>query len=132
MNVIELLAYLQVQHDETTARAGELRDQIEHLTAALAEAEARLADLTTTQQVIAELAPAGDEPEPPETTTAYQAIVNAFNEHPGRAFRARELHELLGMPTHEAAVNITRSRLGRLVRQGFLTQPGRGRYQKWT
>uniref|UniRef100_A0AAU2UVZ1 Uncharacterized protein n=1 Tax=Streptomyces sp. NBC_00003 TaxID=2903608 RepID=A0AAU2UVZ1_9ACTN len=46
--------------------------------------------------------------------------------------RARELHELLGMPTDGAAVNITRSRLGRLTRQGFLTQPGRGRYQKRT
>ncbi|WP_327320447.1 hypothetical protein [Streptomyces sp. NBC_01235] len=53
MNVIELLADLQAQHDETTARAGELRDQIEHLTAALAETEARLADLATTRKVIA-------------------------------------------------------------------------------
>ncbi|MEU3282839.1 hypothetical protein ABZ698_38475, partial [Streptomyces antibioticus] len=49
-----------------------------------------------------------------------------------RRLRARELHELLGMPTDEASVNVTRSRLGRLVRQGFLTQPGRGRYQKRT
>ncbi|WP_240436325.1 hypothetical protein [Streptomyces sporangiiformans] len=57
--------------------------------------------------------------------------MNAFNQHPDQAFRARELHELLGMPTDEATV-ITRSRLGRLVRQGFLTQPGRGRYQKRT
>ncbi|WP_329318625.1 hypothetical protein [Streptomyces sp. NBC_01262] len=58
--------------------------------------------------------------------------MNAFNQHPGQVFRARELHELLGMPTDEASVNITRSRLGRLTRQGFLTKPGRGRYQKWT
>ncbi|WP_159029102.1 hypothetical protein [Streptomyces viridochromogenes] len=49
--------------------------------------------------------------------------MNAFNQHPGQVFRARELHELL---------DITRSRLGRLTRQGFLTQPGRGRYQKRT
>ncbi len=132
MNVAELLAGLQTQHDEATARAGELRGQIEHLTAALAETEARLADLTTTRKVIAELAPTGDEPDPTETNTAYQAIVNAFNQHPDQAFRARELHELLGMPTHEASVNITRSRLGRLTRQGFLTQPERGRYQKRT
>ncbi|WP_432033195.1 hypothetical protein [Streptomyces antibioticus] len=132
MNVTELLAGLQAQHDETTTRAGELRDQIQHLTAALAETEARLADLATTAKVIAELAPAGGEPDPPETNTAYQAIVNAFNQHPGQVFRARELHELLGMPTDEASVNITRSRLGRLTRQGFLTQPGRGRYQKRT
>jgi hypothetical protein len=34
------------------------------------------------------------------------------------------------MPIDEASVNITRSRLGRLTRQGFLTQPGRGRYKK--
>jgi len=132
MNIIELLADLQTQHDETTARASELRDQIEHLTASLAETEARLADLATTRKVIAELTPAGGEPEPPETNTAYQAIVNTFNQHPDREFRARELHELLGMPTDEASVNITRSRLGRLTRQGFLTQPGRGRYQKRT
>ncbi|MFI5634808.1 hypothetical protein ACIA8E_36755 [Streptomyces sp. NPDC051664] len=132
MNVIELLADLHAQHDETTAQAGELRDQIEHLTATLAETEARLADLATTRKVIAELAPAGTEPHPPETNTAYQAIVNAFNQHPDQAFRARELHEFLGMPTDEATVNITRSRLGRLTRQGFLTQPGRGRYQKRT
>ncbi|WP_371648747.1 MULTISPECIES: hypothetical protein [unclassified Streptomyces] len=133
MNVIELLADLQAQHDETTARAGELRDQIEHLTATLAEAEARLANLaTTTRKVIAERVPPGTEPDPPETNTAYQAIVNVFNQHPGQPFRAREPHEFLGMPTDEAAVNITRSRLGRLTRQGFLTQPGRGRYQKRT
>ncbi|MEU5000422.1 hypothetical protein [Streptomyces sp. NPDC021622] len=52
--------------------------------------------------------------------------MNTFDEHPSRAFRARELHELLGKPTDEVTVNITRSRLGRLTRQGFLTQPGRG------
>ena len=56
------------------------------------------------------------------------AIVNASDQ----AFRARELHELLGMPTDETSVNITRSRLGRLARQGFLTQPGRSRHQKRT
>ncbi|MGP3974383.1 hypothetical protein ACTWQF_10290 [Streptomyces sp. 8N114] len=101
------------------------------MTGALAETEARLADLATIAKVIADLVPA-DEPEPAEPSAAYQAIVNAFNTHPDRAFRARELHELLGMPTDEAAVNITRSRLGRLTRQGFLTQPGRGRYKKQT
>ncbi|AUY53956.1 hypothetical protein EH183_04520 [Streptomyces sp. CB01881] len=105
---------------------------MEHLTAALAETEARLADLTTTRKIITEVAPTGTEPEPPERNTTYQAIVNAFNQYPGRAFQARELHELLDMPTDEASVNITRSRLGRLTRQGFLTQPGRGRYQKRT
>ncbi|MGR3938957.1 hypothetical protein [Streptomyces sp. BRA346] len=132
MNITELPDSLQVQHDESAARAGELRDQIAQLTAALAETEARLAELAITRKVIAELAPAGGELEPPETTTAYQAIVNAFNQHPDQEFRARELHELLGMPTDEASVNVTRARLGRLVRQGFLTQPGRGRYQKRT
>jgi hypothetical protein len=92
------------------------------LTVPLAETEARLADLDTTRKVIAELAPAGgSESEPPETNTAYQAIVNAFNQHPDQQFRARELHELLGMPTEEASVNVTRARLGRLLRQGFLT-----------
>ncbi|MFE2282218.1 hypothetical protein ACFXAE_34300 [Streptomyces sp. NPDC059454] len=132
MNVSELLAGPQAQQDETSARAAELRSQIEHLTAALSETEARLTDLATTRKVITELAPAGTDPDASEASTAYQAIVNAFNQHPDQEFRARELHKLLGMPTDEASVNITRSRLGRLTRQGFLTQPGRGRYQKRT
>ncbi|WP_327350344.1 hypothetical protein [Streptomyces sp. NBC_01304] len=132
MNITELLAGLQAQHDKTTARVGELRDQIEHLAAVLTETEARLVDLATTRKVIAELAPAQDGTEPPETYSVYQAIVNAFNKRPDREFRARELHEHLGMLTGEASVNVTRARLGRLTRQGFLTQPGRGRYQKRT
>ncbi|MEU6012078.1 hypothetical protein [Streptomyces sp. NPDC047453] len=47
-------------------------------------------------------------------------------------FRVRDLHEHLGLPTDEPSINVTRSRLGRLVHQGRLTQPGRGRYQKRT
>ncbi|MFD7283199.1 hypothetical protein ACFV80_40965 [Streptomyces sp. NPDC059862] len=132
MNITELLKDIQTRHDEATARAGELHDQIEHLTAPLTETEAHLADLATTRKVIAELAPAGTEPDPPESPPAYQATLNAFNQHPDHAFRVRELHELLGMPTDDPALNVTRSRLGRLTRQGFLTQPGRGRYQKRT
>ncbi|MET7930793.1 hypothetical protein ABZT43_44365 [Streptomyces sp. NPDC005349] len=121
MNISELLADLQVRRDEATTRAGELHGQIEHLTTALAETEAHLADLATTAKVIAELVPAADQAEsdPPETGTAYQAIVNAFNQHPNQEFRARELHHLLDMPTDEASVNVTRARL---TRQGFLTQ----------
>lgn len=103
-----------------------------HLTAAPPETEARLADPAITRKVVAELSPAGGAPEPPETNTAYQATVNAFNQHPDQEFWAREPHELLGIPTDEATVNLTRARLGRLTRQGFLTQPGRGRYQKRT
>ncbi|WP_254390540.1 hypothetical protein [Streptomyces sp. AC550_RSS872] len=57
-------------------------------------------------------------------STAYQQIVHAFNQHPDQAFRVRELHELLGMPTDAPAMNVTRSRLRRLTRQGFLAQPG--------
>ncbi|MFE7313578.1 hypothetical protein ACFU7T_10790 [Streptomyces sp. NPDC057555] len=132
MNVVELLADVQARHDEATTQAGELRDQIEHLTAALAETEARLTELATTRKAIAELLPTGAEPETPESATTYQAIVNAFNQHPDQAFRVRDLHELLGMPTDDPAMNVTRSRLGRLTRQGFLTQPGRGLYQKRT
>lgn len=132
MNITELLDDLQAQQNEAIARVGELRGQIDHLTAALAETEARLADLATTRKVIAELAPDGTEPDPAESTTAYQAIVNAFNQHHDQVFRVRELHELLGMPSDEPSINVTRSRLGRLTRQGFLTQPGRGRYQKRT
>ena len=65
-------------------------------------------------------------------TTAYQVILNAFNTHPDKAFRVRDLHEPLGMPTDDPAMNVTRSRLGRLTGQGFLTQPGRGLYQRRT
>ncbi|MDQ1032842.1 hypothetical protein QF035_010424 [Streptomyces umbrinus] len=102
------------------------------MTAVLAKAEAHPAELATTLKVIAELAPTGAESEPPESASAHQAIVNAFNAHPDQAFRVRELHELLGMPTSDPGMNVTRSPLGRLTRQGFLTQPGRGRYQKRT
>lgn len=70
MNVIGLLTGLQAQHDEGTALAAELRGQIEYLTAALAESEARLADLATTRRIITELAPAGAEPDPPGANTA--------------------------------------------------------------
>ena len=132
MNVVELLADLQIRQDAAATRAGELREQIEHLHAALAEGEARLADLVTTRKVLAELAPTGTESEPPELTTAYQVILNAFNTHPDKAFRVRDLHEPLGMPTDDPAMNVTRSRLGRLTGQGFLTQPGHGLYQRRT
>lgn len=61
MNVIGLLTGLQAQRDEATARAADLRGQIEYLTAALAESEARLADLATTRRIITELTPTGAE-----------------------------------------------------------------------
>lgn len=132
MNVTELLRCLQAEHDETAARAEGLRAQIERLTSGLVETEARLAELTATRKVIDGLTPPDHEPAPAETVTVYQRIVTAFNEHPGQVFRVRDLHELLGLPTDEPSVNVTRSRLGRLVRQGLLEQPGRGRYQKRT
>ncbi|MCX4791405.1 hypothetical protein OG369_36380 [Streptomyces sp. NBC_01221] len=86
MNVTELLVDLRSQHEAATARAGELQGQIDHLTAALAETEARLTELDIARKVIAEAAPAATEPDPPqtETSTAYQAIVNAFNQHAAR------------------------------------------------
>ena len=88
--------------------------------------------ISTTDKVIDGLAPPDRAPSPEESATTYQRIVTAFNEHPGRVFRVRDLHELLGLPTDEPSINVTRSRLGRLVRQGLLDQPGRGRYQKRT
>ncbi|MFD3585787.1 hypothetical protein [Streptomyces sp. NPDC058683] len=132
MNITEFLTDLQTRHDEAVVHADELRGHIEDLTGALAETEARLTELATARKVIAERAPTDDggELDPPEPATAYQAIMNAFNQHPDQAFRVRELHELLGMPTDDPAMNVTRSRLGRLTRQSFLTQPGRGRYKR--
>jgi hypothetical protein len=132
VNVTELLRLLQAEHDETAARAHSLREQIERLTAEFVDAEARLAELTATRKVIDGLTLPDHEPAPSDTDTVYQRIVTAFNDDPGRVFRVRELHELLGLPTDEPSINVTRSRLGRLVRQGVLDQPGRGRYQKRT
>ncbi|GAA4834223.1 type IV toxin-antitoxin system AbiEi family antitoxin domain-containing protein [Kitasatospora terrestris] len=132
MSITELLRLLQAEHDETAARAHSLREQIERLTAELADAEARLAELTVTRKVIDGLTSPDHKPAPSDTDTVYQRIVTAFNEHPERVFRVRELHELLGLSTDEPSINVTRSRLGRLVRQGLLEQPGRGHYQKRT
>ncbi|EDY52580.1 hypothetical protein [Streptomyces clavuligerus] len=134
MNVSELLRLLQTEHDETAAQAGNLREQIERLTTALKETEDRLAELAATRKVIDGLTSPGHATAPAEaaTATVYQRIVNTFNEHPGKVFRVHDLHEHLGLPTDEPSVNVTRSRLGRLVRQGLLEQPGRGRYQKRT
>ncbi|CAL9331013.1 hypothetical protein SUDANB106_00072 [Streptomyces sp. enrichment culture] len=134
MNVHGLLRLLQTEHDETAQRADNLREQIERLTTALAETEARLAEFAATRKVIDGLAPPSHATTLAETTTAtvYQRIVTTFNEHPEKVFRVRDLHEHLGLPTDEPSINVTRSRLGRLVRQGLLEQPGRGRYQKRT
>ncbi|MFE1750498.1 hypothetical protein [Streptomyces anandii] len=52
--------------------------------------------------------------------------MTTFNENPGKVFRVRDPHEHLGLSTDEPSINVTRSRLGRLVRQGLLEQPGRG------
>ncbi|MFD6043415.1 hypothetical protein ACFWG7_19150 [Streptomyces koyangensis] len=122
------------RHDETAARADSLREQIEGLTTALVETEDRLAELAATRKVIDDLAPRDHATAPAETATAtvYQRIVTAFNEHLGKAFRVRDLHARLGLPTDEPSINVARSRLGRLVREGLLEQPGRDRYQKRT
>ncbi|MFI5572447.1 hypothetical protein ACIA6T_34985 [Streptomyces sp. NPDC051740] len=134
MNASELLRLLQTEHDETATRAGNLREQIERLTTALAETEARPAELAATRKVIDGLTPpdAGTAPAETATATVYQRIVTTFNDHPEKVFRVHDLHEHLGLPTDEPSVNVTRSRLGRLVRQGLLEQPGRGRYHKRT
>lgn len=132
MNTAELLRRLQAEQDTATAHAQDLQQQIDDLTAALIRAQARLDDLRTARKVVADIAAPDDEPLPGEAPDTYQRLVAHFNDHPGQPFRARELHKLLGLPTDEASVNTTRSRLGRLVRQGVLTQPGRGLYQKRT
>ncbi|MFF4410174.1 hypothetical protein [Streptomyces sp. NPDC001404] len=83
MNVAELLAGLQDQHDEVTGRAAELRGRNEHLTAAPAETEARLADLDTARKVIAETAPAGTEPGALHSgsTIPFQAVIIVTGSH---------------------------------------------------
>ncbi|MEV5205802.1 hypothetical protein [Streptomyces sp. NPDC053720] len=84
MNISELLRLLQTEHDETAARADNLREQIERLTTALAETEARVAELAATRKVIDGLIPPDHAAAPAETATAtvYQRIVTTFNEHP--------------------------------------------------
>ncbi|WP_034087931.1 hypothetical protein [Streptacidiphilus albus] len=130
MNVSDLLRHLQAEQDQAAAHTEDLQRQIDDLTAALVEARAHLTELQTTSKVIDGIISPGAEPRPAPDT--YQRLVAHFNDHPRQSFRARELHELLDLPTDEASVNTTRSRLGRLVRQGVLTQPGRGIYQKRT
>lgn len=130
MNVTELLQLLREQHDEAAAHADGLHRQLAELPAALTEADGRLTVLTTTRKIVESLTPRGSEPPAEPAADTYQQILAAFNEHPTKPCRARELHEFLGRPTDEAAVNITRSRLGRLARHGVLTPPGRGLYQK--
>lgn len=88
-------------------------------TTAFAQTEARLAEFTATRKVIDGFAPPATHSALAESATVHLRIVTAFNEH-------------LGLPTDEPSVNVTHSRLGRLVRQGLLEQPGRGRYQKRT
>lgn len=67
--------------------ASGLRDGIQHLAAALAETEARLADLATIRKVVAELAPAGGQPAPPETNTATVVATGAARAGPGLCAR---------------------------------------------
>ena len=107
MNDTELLADLQTQHDKTTTQTGQPHHPTEHLSTTQAETQARLADPATTTKVIAEPAPAGTDPDPPETNTAYQAIVNTINQHPNQKLPARELHELLGTPTNRPSTSPT-------------------------
>lgn len=132
MNVPELQRHLQAEQDQATAHAESLQRQIDNLTTALAKARARLAELHTTRTVIEGITGTDAEPQPAAAPDAYQRLLAHFNDNPAQPFRARELHELLNLPTDEASVNITRNRLSRLVRQGILTQPGRGIYQKRT
>ncbi|MET7456229.1 hypothetical protein ABZT03_30980 [Streptomyces sp. NPDC005574] len=69
MNVCELLRLLQAEHDETAARADQLREQIAQFTTALTETEVRLTELAATRKVIDGLAPRGHEPAPVENAT---------------------------------------------------------------
>lgn len=76
MNVSELLRLLQTEHDETSARADSLHEQIERLTTVLAETEARLAELAATRKVIDGLTlpttqrPPRRPPPPPSTSAS--------------------------------------------------------------
>ncbi|CAM5646489.1 hypothetical protein SALBM217S_03516 [Streptomyces griseoloalbus] len=47
--------------------------------------------------------------------------MTTFNDHPEKALRVHDLHQHLGLPTDEPSINVTRSRLGRLLHQGLRT-----------
>lgn len=50
----------------------------------------------------------------------------------GQVFRVRDLHELLGLPTDEPSINVTRSAWDDSSARDSSTPTGRGRYQKRT
>ncbi|WP_331769350.1 NUDIX domain-containing protein (plasmid) [Embleya sp. NBC_00888] len=85
---------------------------------------------TTTRKIVGSLTPTGSEPPAEPDRRHLPANPGSVQRAPHETVRARELHEFLGLPTDEATVHITRSHLGRLARQGVLTQPGRDLYQK--
>ena len=131
VNVTELVRLLQAEHVETAARADSLREQIERPTTALVETEARLAELTATSRSSTPLPRPYYEPTRAEGAPVYQRIVIAFTKHPRRVIRRpRPTRTPQAAYRHEPSINLTPSRLGRLVRQGLLDQPGRGHYQK--
>nr|WP_237419079.1 hypothetical protein [Kitasatospora sp. SID7827] len=88
----------QAEHDESAARADHLREQIDQLTSAPAEVEARLAGMVTSGKVIDGLGLLDNEPATAETAPVHQRIVTAFNEDPRQVFRVGEVHELLDQP----------------------------------
>ncbi|GAA2930922.1 hypothetical protein GCM10020221_28420 [Streptomyces thioluteus] len=99
-------------------------------TAALAGTEARLADLDTARKVTRRPHPAGNRTRPARNQHRLPGHRERLQPAPRPGIPSRELHELLGMPTHEASVNNHPAAASdRLTRQGFLTQPERGRYQ---
>lgn len=125
MNVTELVRPLQAEYDGTATRADSLRGHrsADHRTRRFRGPPGRAHAI---RKVIDAPTPPDDEPALAEAATVYQRIVTAFTEDPGRVFRIRDLHELLKQHTGEPSINVTRPRLGRLVRQGLLDQPGRG------
>ncbi|MDN3029696.1 hypothetical protein [Streptomyces sp. S.PB5] len=58
MNVSELLAALQAQHEAAVQAVTDLREQQARLTGELAEAEARVTELATARKVIESITPA--------------------------------------------------------------------------
>lgn len=58
----------------------------------------------------------GDAPDPPESSTAYQAIGNASNRHPAGISVAANRPNSSACPPNAPALNVTRSCLGRLTR----------------
>jgi hypothetical protein len=130
VNLQPLIDRLASCEPQATARAEQLRAQIEDLAARLGEAEQELEHLRITRKTVlalpeeAEAPPAGpaDLPEHPD----YQRILTVFAVGARRPLRARDPCEALDTGFEPKRIEGMRSKLKRLVKRGILEEPEPG------